>query len=130
MLTKARHARSLAASVCTTGTDIQAPSGPVKTAYNHALKAAIRPKGNKWVEFWTLMAVCVPGHALEIDAITQRESFLGLRRQVNRDGTLCGLAQQLQHQVQTLFGGGACGAPCPVTPPAPMDMAFFRHHVR
>ena len=85
MMTKARQARSLAASVCTAGTDIQAPSTEAKTPYNNALLSAIRPKGHTRVNFWTLMAVCVPGHALELDATTPRETLLAVRRQVSRD---------------------------------------------
>ena len=109
MEAKARQARSLAASVCTTGADIQAPSVKAKTAYNHALLAAIRPKGNKWVSFWALMAVCVPGHALELDAIMQREVLVAVRRQARRDPALDVMIKTLRDHVQRLVGGGAVG---------------------
>ena len=109
MEAKARQARSLAASVCTTGTDVQAPSTAAEMAYNQALLAAIRPKGNNWVNFWSLMDVCVPGHALELDAITQRETLISLRRQVNRDPDLCAKATQPRDAVQHGHGGGRAG---------------------
>ena len=56
-----------------------------------------------------MLAVCVPGHALELDAITQRESLLAVRRQVNRDHTLRHQASELRYRVQTLHGGGPVG---------------------
>ena len=60
---KAKQARSLAASVCPTGTDLQMPSTKARDGYNRALLAALRPKGNTWISFCTLKAVCLPGHA-------------------------------------------------------------------
>ena len=55
------------------------------------------------------MAICVPGHALELEAITQRETLVSLRRQVNRDPDLCAKATQLRDHVQHQHGGGPIG---------------------
>ena len=74
-------------------------STKAKACYNKALLSAIRPKGHAWVNFWTLMAVCVPVHALELDAITQRGALLTVRRQVNRDRNLRACAETLRERV-------------------------------
>ena len=96
MMAKARQARSLAASVCAAGTDIQAPSTKANISCDKALLSAPRPKGHTRVKFRTLMAVCAPGHALEVDAITQREALLAVRRQVSRDSQLRACAETLR----------------------------------
>ena len=55
------------------------------------------------------MAVCVPGHAFELDEITQREALLAVRRQVSRDAQLRACAESLRQHVQSLHGGGPVG---------------------
>ena len=55
------------------------------------------------------MAVCVPGHALELDAILQREVLLAVRRQTNRDLDVAAMVRTLRDHVQTLVGGGPVG---------------------
>jgi len=66
MTSKAATIRSLIASVCTTGTDIQAPSLKTTLAFNKSLFAALRPKGRAWMSYWVSMAVCFPGHAIAL----------------------------------------------------------------
>ena len=55
------------------------------------------------------MAVCVPGHAHELDAIAQRESLLAVRRQVNLDNRLSTMVDTLRDYAQTLLRGGPVG---------------------
>jgi hypothetical protein len=106
MAEKAKTARSLVASMCTTGTDVQTPSARVIVNFNKSLLAALRPRGNKWVSYAIMMALCVPGHALDLAAIAQREVFAALRRQASRDHALARLIADLRHSAQAVHGGG------------------------
>ena len=106
---KAKTARSLVASARPTGTDIKAPSPHQCGAYNKAVFAAIRPKGRAWLSYCVMLAVCIPGHALEITSIIHRETFLAVRRQVRRDVSLHPKIEYLRQPVQSLFGGGPVG---------------------
>ena len=106
MAAKATTARSMVASVCTTGMDIQAPSARVTAGFSKALVAAIRPKGGKWQCYAVLMALCVPGHALDLIAIGHREAVNALRRQADRDDALTRIIGDLRHAAQATDGGG------------------------
>ena len=58
---------------------------------------------------WALFALCVPGHALEIGAICQREALVATRRQVRRDPLLAAKARALRDHAQHFQGGGPIG---------------------
>ena len=106
MAAKAATIRSLIATVCTTGTDIQAPSVRTTLAFNKSLFAALRPKGRAWMSYWTAMAVCFPGHAIDLLAVTQREALLSVRRQARRERRLHEQIVVLRRAAQSPHGGG------------------------
>ena len=74
--------------------------------FNKSLLAALRPRGKKWLSYAIMMALCVPGHALDLAAITQREVFTALRRQAARDHGLARLIADLRYSAQAVHGGG------------------------
>ena len=66
---------------------------------SHVFAMPLRPLKN-------VVAIGVPGHALELDAISQRAALLGLWRQVNRDRSLAAKAQATRDHAQLFQGGG------------------------
>ena len=54
---------------------------------------------------WALFALAAPGHVLELDAITQREALLGVRRKVLRDTSLNAKATEAHDRAQEFQGG-------------------------
>ena len=67
-----------------------------------SLVSPVRTRAHRWPAGGKLLAVCIPGHARELDAITQEETLVAIRRQVNRDPDLCSKAADIRHHIQTL----------------------------